>query len=467
MRPGLLTMIFMKRNFKIKHLLCFYLISISMSSFAQPPKPISYPNALKIALTHNPSLRGSRSAIESAQGSVIETNGMKWPKLSLEYDGARSNNPLYVFGYKLSQGNATFGDFGAGQFTGPNSLNIKPTTLNHPGYYNNFNLGFKITAPLYTGGKISAQQKNAQALLHAAKHGNRQARNQIAYQLLEAYEGVLTANKLVSIAKHQVNQAKDYLNITKRLSKQSITLESDILMAKAYLNSSKIALSNAIVQSQNQLDTFRTILGSPHSTWTPKEPVFLSKSMTNINNLSRKILNENAAIQASNAKIVAEKANILAEKSAYKPQVNLELRHNWNGKTIGSGLPSNIIAIGVQWTLLSGCERTGAVKRAIANTKKAKFELDELRNQLMRSIRQLKRDENQAHYTYQLNKQMVQQENSLIATLKKRFGRGLVPLSALLESQYKLTQARAQKVQALHTQKLMQAQLLMLTNQLA
>lgn len=81
-------------------------------------------------------------------------------------------------------------------------------------------------------------------------------------------------------------------------------------------------------------------------------------------------------------------------------------------------------------------------------------------------LNQVQRNEKQFHSELQLSRQMARKEEVVIKMLKQRFGRGLVPLSALLESQIKLTQSKAQELQAQHQLRLNQAHLLMLSNQL-
>ena len=177
-------------------------------------------------------------------------------------------------------------------------------------------------------------------------------------------------------------------------------------------------------------------------------------------------MSHNASIKTLCARLDAEKATIVASQALYKPQVNLQLRHDWNGNTFGSGLPSDTIALAANWTLFSAGERAGAVQSAIANSRKVQFELDEQRNQLKLQLKQVMRNEVQLRYELGLSQQMAQKEEAIILKLKQRFGRGLVPLSALLESQMKLTQNKAQELQVLHRIRLNRAHLLMLTNQL-
>ena len=373
---------------------------------------------------------------------------------------------MSVFGYKLSQGNASFADFGAEQYTGPSTLYTKPNVLNHPGYYSNLDTAFNLTVPIYSGGKIKAQQEQTRSLLRSAQHGNEQAQNQLAYQLYASYEGFLTANQLTHVAENQVARAKVFLETTNALKKQSITLDSDVLMAEAYLNSSTLGLSNAQLQAENELDNFRTLLGNPNSTLIPSQHTDLNRQNAQLDTLISQTMNHNASIKTLTSRVQAEKATIQASQALYKPQVNLQLRHDWNGNTLGSGLPSDTVALGANWTLFSAGDRAGAVQSASANVKRAQFELDEQRNQLKLLLRQLTRNEAQFRYELELNRQLVHKEEEVINKLRQRFGRGLVPLGALLESQMKLTQSKAQELQVLHQLRLNQAHILMLTNQL-
>lgn len=125
-----------------------------------------------------------------------------------------------------------------------------------------------------------------------------------------------------------------------------------------------------------------------------------------------------------------------------------------------------MIALGVDWQLFSSGEQSGAVNKAIAEVKKASFQLDDALNTLRLSIIQAKRAEELARIEYESNQANTRQGRSIVNTLKKRYGRGLVPLGSVLESQMKVTQAQSQSIQSQYNQKLAQGRLLLLTNQL-
>ncbi len=444
----------------------FPLLFISTKTWSEKPVQISYSDAVRLALCNNPKIGISTAEIDSAMAAITESRGAGLPKLNLELNGAQSNNPLNVFGYKLSQGNASFADFGAQQFTGINAINIKPEALNHPGYYNNYNAGFKLTVPIYSGGKARAQLESTKALLRAAHQGDESARMKLAYDVLEAYEGVLAANKIVRIANENIQAAATYRDTTQSLLKLSVVIESDLLLANNYLGAAKSSLLSARIQAQNHLDEFRILIGRQQRAFIPGNPVHFPKKRKQIDGLVNDAIRNNPQLRAIKSTIDADRANIDSAKSTGKPQVNLQLRQDWNGNSIGSGLPSNLIALRVDWQLFSSGEQAGAINKAIAEVKKASYLLDDACNTLRLSIIQAIRAEELADIEYGTNQENTVRGREIVSTFKKRYGRGLIPLGSLLESQMRLTQAQSQAIQSQYNRTLAQGRLLLLTNQL-
>lgn len=427
---------------------------------------ISYGEAVRLSLIHHPRTHASAAEIELARASILETKGTGFPKLNLEMNGARSDNPLNVFSYKLSQGNVTFNDFGLSQFTGPHSINTAPGALNSPGYYSNLNTGLKIIVPIYSGGETLAKLKRARALFHAAQHGDQSARMLLAYDILQAYEGVLATKKLMKIAQEEVYAARVYVSMTQSLLKQSVVIESDLLLADTYLRTTKASYLSAQIEWKNQLDIFRNLIGKPNSQIIPGKEVRLFSQKRSISKLIQMALHHNADLRALKSAIEASRAQVDTVSSSNKPRINLQLLQNWNGSTIGSGFPSNLIALGMNWELFSFGERTGAIQKAIAEVKKTSYQMDNAINTLRLSIIQAKRAELLAEIQYKANFDNSRQAKEVVNRLAHRYGRGLVPLGQLIESQIKWTDAKNRCVQSQYNKVLAQGRLLMLTNEL-
>lgn len=120
----------------------------------------------------------------------------------------------------------------------------------------------------------------------------------------------------------------------------------------------------------------------------------------------------------------------------------------------------------MDWELFSAGERRGSIQKAIANMKEISFQLEDAVNNLKLALKQVLRAENLANIQYKTNQANAKQAKLVVGQLVKRYGRGLVPLGQLLESQMKLSEAKNQSIQSQYHQLLARGRLLMLTNEL-
>jgi outer membrane protein len=444
-----------------------FFVSLIFPANADTSQPINFPQAVSMALSANPRMSESKASVESAQAEITQAHASMLPQLGLESNAARSDNPLNVFGYKLSQGQVTFADFGAAQFNSPSSLNTAPKALNDPGYYGNVDNGLVITMPLFSGGSDLAKSKRAQLLLKAAEAGNQEARLELTFDVLQAYEGVHTTNALVAIAKQSLQAMNDYTHLTQGLSKQSLVLQSDVLLAQTAYRSAQMTLKNVVAQNNNQLDSFRILLGQPQSQLVPGTPVHLQLPKQSMQTIQDSAYLSNAQLSALKSQMDAEQTNITSADAGYWPTLDLQLRHDWNAPNFNLSNPSNTALLEMNWTLFDFGMRSGATQEAKAKYQEAIAKWANAKNDINLSIVQTLRAIQTTSAQIQSSDLNAQQSLAMVKVLKEKYGQAVVPLSALLDAQARLDTAQAQQVMTRYDLLLAQAKLLMLINQLA
>ena len=77
---------------------------------------LDFNQCVELALKQNPGLAATGAQIDQAQAAVAQAQGNRLPKITLSLNGVHTNDALNAFGLKLSQRNASFGDFGFGEF---------------------------------------------------------------------------------------------------------------------------------------------------------------------------------------------------------------------------------------------------------------------------------------------------------------------------------------------------------------
>lgn len=444
-----------------------FMISLMLSfSVSAQDTPINFEAALKYALVHNPSVKKSDQAILVAKGVQEQTVGSRLPHLAVELNEGYSNNPLQVFGYKLAQGNATFNDFGAAQFTGPASLSIKPQALNHPGFYNNLNKALVLSVPLFTGGRLQAMQQQSSARILQAEEGAQMSRSSLALSLYQSYEGVLVSRDLMAVAKQNMKAAQHTLAMTRALRGQSRSIDADVLLAENYVNAASLALNEATHQWQSKLTEFHQMLGDVNSAYVPKSSQKLKLKSEKENQVISQVMARNRGLMMLSHQLKSLFEAVKMAKSSYYPQVNLQLREDWNGQNFNENLSSTQLGVGLHWTLLSMGEQSGQVNQAVARYKMASYALQDKKNALRKNARDLLHQLQLSRRTLINSKEMAHKSGVIIDKIKKRYGRGEVLTGDMLTVLLKDTQAKAQVIQAGYQEKMTVAMLLEMQNAL-
>ena len=422
---------------------------------------LDFRQAVKLTLASSPQLRESRGQLKAAHGAATAAKGQRWPQLSASIEASRSNDPLHVFGAKLSQRRATFADFGADQFTGPASLNVAPQALNYPGAYNNFDTSVQIEWPLYQGGRTSAAISEAEAQIKAARNGNLAARQEVIFSVLRAYEGVRAADAELNVAKRARTAAASYLATARKRYKQGTALKSDLLTAQVSYDQSRLHERNARDQLENAREYLRILTGVPEGTdiaiGPPAQPDLPTQPLTE---LKSEALVSNPTLAALRDQVTSSRAAVSGEKAAYLPRFSLVLRRDWNDRTLGLSAPSYTVAGVVSWDLVDFGTRRGSVAQATGKLDSAEGRFDAYKQRLLVDVDRSWRTAREAADRVEVNSTAVAQASEAQRILKLRFDQGLTTITELLDGQARLQQAQANLVTARYQLRVSRAALL-------
>ncbi|PIZ04240.1 MAG: TolC family protein [Gammaproteobacteria bacterium CG_4_10_14_0_8_um_filter_38_16] len=435
---------------------------LGIATYANDAQRVNFSEAVQLALSSNPKIVASKADIAAASAEVTETRGNGLPNLNIEMNAARSDNPLNVFSYKLSQGQASFADFGFAQYTGPGSINTKPTALDSPGYYNNVDTGIVVNIPLFSGGETIEKVKKTKYLLKAAREGNQAAKSALIYAVLQSYEGVHATTQIIRAAKQSCMAAKAYLKLTNDLYAQSAVIKGDVLFAKSNLRIAKTALKTAIEQRKNALDAFRIIIGKPESHLLPGKTARLLSTNEKTNNLLKQAFLSNPALLSLEFKVSADKADIGAAKANNLPKINLQLRHDWNADSFSISNPSNTAMLALNWKLFSSGAQSGADKKAVAQYDQSSAALSDAFNNIRLSVIQAVRAVKVTQMQLESSKRTVIASREIVKSYQRRYGQGFFTLGQLLDAQSRLDNARVQTIMNRYHLMLDQARLLIL-----
>ena len=428
------------------------LIALLMGSGASlPAAALDFNQCLDLALKQNPQMLLAHARQAEAKGAVSEARGHLLPKLAASFSASQSNNALTVFGMKLSQRQATFNDFGAGQFN-PDALGVAPTGLDQPGSYHNFGTKLQLEIPIWNGGEIRGRLDQARAMLEAAQSGNVMAGQKLTFAVLQAYDGVIAANTGIEMADKARLAAASYVKTSRSLLARGVLVRSDLLSADVYLEKAEVAVESARNAQANALDNLAMLIGWPEGkTLTVAGPVQPTLPAAPLASLQGDAMAQNAGIVALRHQVKAAQDGISVARAAYLPHVNAMANQEWNGRTLGNAAPSYTIGGEVTWNALDFA-RGGGMDRAQAEREQAMAALQEAQDKLRLQVAQVWRSAREAALRVKMRALAVKQMEEAQRLVRLRYENGIETVTGLLRGQAELDQARAELVSAYYAE---------------
>ncbi|MFN3398583.1 MAG: TolC family protein, partial [Sulfurimicrobium sp.] len=366
-------------------------------------------------------------------------------------NAVRSNDALSAFGLKLSQRGATFDDFGAGQFdpANPNVLSVAPDNLDHPVAVNNFNTRIEAQLPLYTGGMLEGYIEQAQAYIRAAQQGDQSARQQVIFQVLQAYEGVHAARAYVSVAQQGEIAAASYVKTIASLLKQGVVVKSDLLSARIHLEDVRVKLAQARNTEAAALDQLRMLLGLPLSQPLDVGPQVVPLALPGkIEELRAQALADNPGLNAMRNQLQAAQAGVKVAKAGLYPQLGLIARQEWNDKNAGLNASSYTLGGTMSWNVFDGGTVRGAVDRAAAGKAELAARLQQAESGVAFQVAEAWRKSDEAGQRVALRELAVTHAEEALDLVEKRYNNGVTTITELLAARAQLDDARAGVVAA-------------------
>ena len=76
---------------------------VSVATAEDGPRPLSLPEAIRLALKNNPDLATAQQHVNAARAGIQQTEAALWPQVRLSGSYAASDNPVQAFMMTLNQ----------------------------------------------------------------------------------------------------------------------------------------------------------------------------------------------------------------------------------------------------------------------------------------------------------------------------------------------------------------------------
>ncbi|WP_193315843.1 TolC family protein [Poseidonibacter ostreae] len=352
-------------------------LSLLLISFTYA-QTVNFEQALNFTFKNNKDLKKQKLDIKVANLNIEKVNSISYGKLSFEEQINRTNHAGYVFNSKLSSREASFNDFGAGQF--PDGLNVEPENLNNPEDRNNFNTKLNYDIPLFTGFKLSNQKE----ILKLQKKANEVKYNldkrQLSYEVLKAYNQAVLAKEFIKTTKKAKESIAFIVKSANAFYKEGLVTKIDVKQAQVH----ELNINTKNLESENKFQlalAYLKFLTSKNEINDVEKLKYIKIKYSNFNVLYENALKNADELRMQDINIKAKKKNIEISKAEYYPTVYSHLEYGFNDDklTLDSKKDYYNAVLGLKYTIFDNTRDVDMQKSQI-QYKKSLFDYEKLKD---------------------------------------------------------------------------------------
>ena len=326
-------------------------------------KEISLDEAVKLALTNNPSGKIAVFDFEAAKGALTAARSYRWFTISASHKDART--------WSGEAANTAAGrdpNYVAEQYTNSATLNWT----------------------LWSGNKVESQVSQAKLDLDSKQWGIAKARQQLKYDATDAYFKFMAARDNVKLNQESVERLERYLQDVKLQFEVGVVAKVDVLRSEVELAKAK----QSLIEAQNTYDltmaNLNNIIGFPLTTeLNIKGDLSYARYEKELAFCVDAALRQRPEISQYTDAAKSAQEGITVAKSGYLPTVSAVYNAGWYDSKFAGGNNYNwSVYLLTNWTLFDSGYTAGKVKQAVEGYKKAQEQLKQTVDSVQLDVRQ-------------------------------------------------------------------------------
>jgi outer membrane protein TolC len=433
----------LREKMYIKRILLFALIFILVSDFNCSnimAEELSFNQALERMYSVNESLKASKSGLDKSEYEKKAVQGLYFPKLWMSGTHAYIDDEITV---DLNDIRTVIGTLHG----------INPSLL--PSFeskvqdsqFSNADINFSWM--IFTGGKITAANKAANASVLEHKAQLLYITSILTTELVERYYGYILSMEAAKVYKQVLDGIEQHLNQARKLEKSGILSNSERLHAEVAYADALRQYKKSVRKTQIVQAGLKNTLAS-RETITPVSNLFLTRKIKSLEEYIEDARINNHLLKKIAAKKEQAIQGINAQKSSHMPKVYLFGTYELYQDDLTLLEPEWAAGVGVSLPLFEGFSTTNKVMAAKKRTEqvryieaKAKRDIETLvekiHNELMMEIEQ-----------FEALKKSMEFANENVRVRKRAFGAGMATSLSLVDAHLALSKVKIEKLNAVY-----------------
>ncbi len=401
---------------------------------------VSLPRIITAALAHNEMLAASEAMQDAAAAEALGAWRGFLPRVQLAEYFFRSDDALSAFGFKLQNRQVTPADF-------------NPAVLNYPGETNNFVSRIMLMQPIFNGFMGIHGKQAADAASRAARYQYQRARETVAFQAVQAFEGLALAKSFEWVLQATAASADGHVRQARAMVDADMATVADLLQAEVFQSTvaqKLIEVRNLVAVAGENIE-----LLTAQSTELPMAPdVTLEYSFghTLPDSFDVADVTDRSDLQMHAENRVAAGKMVGVATGSLLPHINLSIQRDFysHDRLFGDDARSWTLGVYGTWDIFSGLENIGKLKQAKAESRAAAYMVEFESRKARVEAKQAWLDARAAQQKVEIARNAVAAAQEGLRIVSNQYREGLASMVDLLDFQAASTKAEGDLYQSLH-----------------
>jgi outer membrane protein len=429
------------RRLTVASALAVLLAAAQIAPAQTAPSPLTLQKAVQMALEKNPARKAALADTKAAAAGIMEARSALLPRLTFSETATRGDDPVYVFGGKLRQRRFTTDDFALNQ-------------LNTPLPFGNFSTRFGGTWNLFDSFASWHGVNRARLMDEATIHQLDRTNQEIVFRVVEAYYGLLLANKQQDVAGQAVKTAQSILSESQSRYDAGLVVESDLLTAKVRLAERRQELIQATNNAALAQTELNVAMGAPvDSSWQPAE-VLAEHALPApvLTQVEQEALANRADLKRISSEEAAQQQSVAMAKSSFGPKLNAFAGWEMDNPTFLAGGGGNnwLGGVELQFDLFQGGAKKAELSREHALEEKAAAMKQAASDQVRLEVRQAFYAVDTSRQQLDVAREAIAQAQEGLRIVQDRYNSGLTTITDVLGAEEAVQRTQTDYWQAVY-----------------
>ncbi len=424
---------------------------------AQSASPtLTLRDAVALALKKNPAVNASVAYFQAVARGITQAQAGWYPRVDFSEGFTRGDNPVYVFGTLLTQRSFATPDF---------ALSL----LNTPLPLDNFQTRFAASLPLYDAGQTRRRVRGARLQAGSAQQGQQRTQQEVVFETVQAYLGVLRERESLGVAQDAVRQSEADLHRALARQQQGFTVPSDVLSARAKLAQRR----QDVIDAEDTLEIARATLyetiGAPETaTYTmggsfPQDQ-FKPGSSTQ---LEAEALSLRPDYRQAEIGVNQAANGVAMSREAFLPTVSSFAEWDRDSLALaGVGGRNWTAGVTLRFNIFNGGADRARLTCAFYRRREAEAIRDEMASRIRLQVHEAYLNVQAAHERIAASRPAASEARASLQIVENRYSAGIATINDVLEGETAYTSARRNYLNAVYDYALSVAALELATGEL-